>query len=298
MSALPKQRTAGQALVLMALGAACLTLGDFVIKQALLTGTTLQQLFGIGPLIFQALLMLVAYLSKEGWRAHLPLRKPKLMLIRALVGLAFTTFAYLSLWLNPYTQHAMLLQTAPVITSILTLIFLGEAFSRRIIVVAMISLLGAGLIIGPGSQELSWWLLLPVLAATANAAANVIVARYRDVTTAMGFVFWSSWSTTILGFIWWLSDGAHMPSMLGLGLIILMAVSMAFSLVCIGTAMVWASRVGIASRVPLMMYVQTPVALFLGVFFLHESLSVYALIGAAMILLSGIWMVLAQRRAQ
>lgn len=65
-------RTAGQAFLLMGLGASALTLGGFVIKQALLTGTTLPQLFGIGPLIFQASLMFVAYISKDGWHAHLP----------------------------------------------------------------------------------------------------------------------------------------------------------------------------------------------------------------------------------
>lgn len=43
------------------------------------------------------------------------------MLLRAFVGLLFTFFAYLSLSVNPYTQHAMLLQTGPVITSLLSL---------------------------------------------------------------------------------------------------------------------------------------------------------------------------------
>ena len=290
--------TAARAFIMMAFGASCLTLGDFVIKQALLTGTTLQQVFGIGPLIFQGLLMLAAYFSKEGWRAHLPLRAPKLMLIRAIVGAMFTFFAYISLQQNPYTQHAMLLQTGPVIASLLSLLVLGEVFSKRIIIVAIISLAGAGLIIGPGNQSLSWWLLLPILAATSNAAANVIVARHRDAATPMGFVFWSSWSTTIIGFIWWLSGGASMPSLQGFGLILMMTVLMLFGLIFIGASMQLGGRLGVASKVPLMMYVQTPVALFFGVVFLQESLTIYALIGAAMILLSGIWMILAQRRAQ
>ena len=283
---------------MMAFGASCLTLGDFVIKQALMTGTTLQQVFGIGPLIFQGLLMLAAYLSKEGWRAHLPLRAPGLMLIRAIVGAMFTFFAYISLQENPYTQHAMLLQTGPVIASLLSLMVLGEVFSKRIIIVAIISLAGAGLIIGPGNQALSWWLLMPILAATANATANVIVARHRDVTTPMGFVFWSSWSTTIVGFAWWLSGGAPMPSLQGFGLILMMTIFMLLGLIFIGASMQLGGRLGVASKVPLMMYVQTPVALFFGVMFLQETLTIYALIGAAMILLSGIWMILAQRRAQ
>lgn len=290
--------TAARAFMMMAFGASCLTLGDFVIKQALLSGTTLQQVFGIGPMIFQGLLMLAAYFSKEGWRAHLPLRSPGLMLIRAIVGAMFTFFAYISLQQNPYTQHAMLLQTGPVIASLLSLMVLGEVFSKRIIIVAVISLAGAGLIIGPGNQALSWWLLMPILAATANAAANVIVARHRDVTTPMGFVFWSSWSTAIIGFGWWLSGGAPLPSLQGFGLILMMTVFMLFGLIFIGASMQLGGRLGVASKVPLMMYVQTPVALFFGVVFLQETLTVYALIGAAMILVSGIWMILAQRRAQ
>lgn len=140
-------------------------------------------------------------------------------------------------------------------------------------------------------------MLLPILAATANAVANVIVARHRHVTTPLGFTFWSSWSTTILGFGWWISEGANLPSTLGLALITLMAVMMFFALVCIGTAMVWSGQLGVASRVPLMMYVQTPVALFMGVVFLQETLTSYALIGAGLILSSGVWMILSQRSA-
>ena len=279
---------------LMAVGASCLTLGDFVIKQALLTGTSLQQIFGLGPLIFQLLLIVIAMLSKDGWRAHLPLRHPKVMLVRGFIGLLFSVFAFTSLSTNPYTQHAMLMQTGPVIASVLSLLVLGEVFSKRIILVASFSLLGAGLIIGPGSGVLSPWLLLPVLAAAANAAGIVMVARFRDYATGLGFTFWSSWLVTSLGVAWWLVGGAELPSWQGMSWIASMAVFMAIGLVCMSTAMAWAGRLGIASKVPLMMYVQTPVALFFGVLFLQESLSGLAVLGACLILLSGAWMILSQ----
>lgn len=283
---------------LMALGAACLTLGDFAAKQAMLSGTSLQQVFGIGPLLFQVLLIFVAVFSKQGWRAHLPLRHPKVMFFRGIIGLCFTVFAFVSLSVNPYTQHAMLLQTGPAIASLLSLLFLAEVFNKRILVVAAISLFGAGLIIGPGTQTMSLLLLLPVLAATANASANVLVALYRDRATGLGFTFWSSWLVAILGFGWWLFGGAPIPSMQGFGYIVLMAVLMALGLVCTSTAMYHAGNMGVASKVPLMMYVQTPVALFFGVVFLQEQLTLQAIVGALMILSAGIWLVLSKPRAK
>lgn len=280
--------------LLMAFGAACMTLGDFAVKQALLGGTSLQQVFGIGPFLFQILLILVAIFSKQGWRAHLPLRHPKLMFMRSLIGLCFTFFAFTSLAVNPYTQHAMLLQTGPAIASLLSLFILAEVFNKRILIVAAISLCGAALIIGPGAQSMSIMLVLPLLAATANAFANVMIARYRDKATGLSFTFWSSWIVAILGFAWWMYDGAPMPNIQGIGYIAMMAVLMALGLVCTSTAMSKAGSLGVASKVPLMMYVQTPVALFFGVGFLREQLTWQGVVGAAMILLAGIWLVLSK----
>ncbi len=273
------------AYVAVALGAVCMTVGDFFMKKATLSGVSIGAYFMLAWPI--SALVLVALAARMGGiRHHLSPRSPKALLVRSGLLVLVALLIFTGFRFNPYSQQVMLLQLAPLVAIALAAFWLREKITAHLMIAVSFCLVGIWLIIDPRLGDGSLYLLLALGGAITNAITNVYVAVHRDKATAFGFTFYAITLAAILGTLLWLATGRIPPSADAVLWIQLSSLSATVGLACIALGMQSAgSNVG---RVNVMLYAQMPAALALGYFFLDEVASPAALFGAALIFVMGI----------
>lgn len=278
----------------MALGATFLTVGDLFIKRAAMDGVSIAALLLFAWPITVAGLTAMAYFT-GGFRHHLFPQKPGKLAIRALLLLTMTWLTITSLSLNPYSQHAMLFQMSPVFTIVLGVLFLSEKMTLHVGIVLAACLVGAWLIINPGMAGLSSTLLFAVMAALANALTNTFIAANRNAATPLGYTFYAVNGVAIVVGVYWLLLERQVPAFTAQVWIQGSALFSVTGIVFAGLAMLLAR--GNVGRVSIMLYVQMPVALFLGWLVLGENPTSHSLIGGVIIVVFGASIPLSRNRS-
>lgn len=285
------------AYLLVAMASVGLTVSDLLFKQILMQGGSVIQLMALFIPAF-LLVMLALAAMQGGIQHHYKLRYPWLMVARSVFVISFTMLSLWGLSHNPYSQHAMLLQIAPVLTALTAVWMLGERLSVGQWALAGLCMFGVVLIINPQLHIASAYLLLPVMAAVCQSIGNVFVARHREKATALGFTFWGAVGGWLVGMLLWLGQGAPAMAtdlwMLTQGIAVIMALSIAALLRGLQTA----AAQGHAGTAGLMMYLQMPTALILGWLVLGEMPKLNAVAGAAVIVCAGVVLVLIHTRQQ
>lgn len=279
--------------LLFALAGFCLlSVGDAVVKSMAdeWTPTALAAFrYTLGAVALSALLV-----AKEGTQ---PLRRIPLPLIQALrgfgVGLATVSF-FGSVWLMPLADAVAITFTQPMITALLAAIFLGERLRLTTILATVVAFIGVLIILRPNFAEIGFAALLPLLCAfgmailmTANRAvrgggsalaaqvyvsvgAAVLLVPVAIVGNASGIegirFFWPEWHV------------------LARAAFVALSASTAHWLIFLGT-----QRAGAATVAP-MTYGQLLIAVALAWFFFGEAPDLIAMLGAALIVGSGLWL--------
>lgn len=281
------------AYVLMAAGATALTLGDFFIKKAALSGVSVSALLLFAlPLTALGILLLAHFTG--GIRHHLYPRHPAKLAIRAGLLLIMAYLNVTSLSVNPYSQHAMLFQLSPVFALMIGVVFLGEKLTPLVIAVLAACIFGAWLIINPASGHYSVLLLIAVVAAFSNATTNAYIAANRQFATPIGFTFYAVGGVAIVAGTHWAISEQRIPELSSQVWIQASAFFGVAGIVLAGMAMQAAN--GNVGRVSAMFYVQMPVALLLGWVAFGETPSWSATLGGVIVIASGLAIVLSSRR--
>ncbi|KLI63213.1 DMT family transporter [Aurantiacibacter marinus] len=279
--------------LLFALAGFCLlSVGDAVVKSMAdeWTPTALAAFrYSLGAIALSTLLVV-----KEGTQ---PVRRIPLPLIQALrgfgVGLATVSF-FGSVWLMPLADAVAITFTQPMITAILAAIFLGERLRLTTILATLVAFIGVLIILRPNFAEIGFAALLPLLCAlgmailmTANRAARgggsaLAAQAYVAVGAAVLLVPVAALAHTSgiegIRFFWpeW--------HVLARAAFVALSASTAHWLIYLGT-----TRAGAATIAP-MTYGQLLIAVALAWFFFGEAPDLVAMLGAALIVGSGLWL--------
>ena len=270
-------------------GFALLSVGDAVIKSiaGAWPGTAVAALrYSIGAVGLGTLLYL-----KEGTRGFV-VPMPKVQILRGFAVAMATICFFSSIFVMPLAEATAIGFTSPMITAVLSAIFLHERTNMAKWTATLIAFGGVLLIMRPNVAELGWVALLPLGAAMSMAllmignrdvagARTPILMQFLVASLAVPFIF----TAAVLGHFSGV-QALHIgiPDWTIVARCAVVAVSASFAHWLIFMATTRASAADIAP----MTYVQLLMALVLGIFIFGDWPDMTSLVGSAIIIASGL----------
>ncbi len=173
-----------RAIIMMILGILSFTLMDSSVK-------ALAPRVGVLPTLwarYAGQMLFVLILIAPRIRSVVRTRYPKLQFLRSVLLMGATGFFFTSLSLIPLSDAAALMAVNPVLITLGAAVFLGEALGPRRILGIAIAMVGALIVIRPGSAVFSSAALLPLAAAACYSAYALLTRRVgpdEDVWTSL-----------------------------------------------------------------------------------------------------------------
>jgi drug/metabolite transporter (DMT)-like permease len=277
-------------------GFALLSCGDAVIKSMAgeWPGTAVAALrYCLGAIGLGALLW-----TQEG-RAGFIIPKPKMQLLRG-VSVAIATIAFfMAIFAMPLSEATSIVFISPMLTAILSAVFLGERAARATWIAAGTAFCGVLIILRPDLMALGPVAILPLIAALAMAfmmignrsvagSGSALQMQFLIAVIAVPVLLLATLLGHFSGYAG-LAVGYPSWSVVGRCLIVAVSASTAHWLVYMGT-----TRSSAAAIAP-MVYAQLLVALALGIIFYGEWPDATALFGASIIVGAGLYLWYNQR---
>ena len=203
--------TRNRAIGLMVMAILCFTLMDASVK-------ALAPQIGVLPSLwarYAGQMLLVLVLIAPRLRSVVRTRYPKLQILRSVLLMGATGFFFTGISLIPLTDAAALMAINPVFITLGAALFLGEALGPRRLGGIAAALIGALIVIRPGSDLFTAAALLPLAAAACYSAYALLTRRVgadEDVWTSL---FYTGLVGTILlslavPFFWQTPDAGGM----------------------------------------------------------------------------------------
>lgn len=277
--------------ILMVLSMAGFAVEDMFIKllaDAISVGQILTMLGIGGSLAFGAIVLAKgeALFSRDMLSAPIFLRG-----IGDLVGaLAFVS----AIVLTPISSASAILQATPLAVTLGAALFLGEPVGWRRWSAIFVGLIGVLLIIRPGLESFEVLSLLALLA--------VFALALRDLATRRTPANISTMQLSFLGFVVIIPAGILLMVFTGSSVVSLNGTEWTYITAALGIGLfayygiVAAMRIGDVGFVTPFRYVRLVIALIIGVAVFDESPDTLTLIGAAIIVASGIYTILRERK--
>ncbi len=274
------QAAQGRAIVLMITAIVCFTLMDASAK-------ALAPRIGILPTVwarYTGQMLLVLVLVAPRLRTVVRTRHPALQFLRSILLMSATAFFFTGITLVPLSDAAALMSVNPVLITLGAALFLGERLGPRRIVGIVAALIGALIIVRPGSGVFSLAALLPLAAAGCYSAYSLLTRRLgpdEDVWTSLFYtgVVGTVLMTIAVPFAW------QPPDPLGWGLIGLITLFGTFGQL----ALIRAFSLGEAAMLAPYSYVGLVFAALWGALFFAEWPDLWTLCGALVIAGAGLY---------
>lgn len=183
-----------QAILLMTLGILCFTMMDASVKM-------LAPRIGVLPTLwarYAGQMLLVLILIAPRLRQVVRTRYPKLQFLRSILLMSATAFFFTGLSLIPLSDAAALMSVNPVLITLGAALFLGEALGPRRIIGIAIAMVGAMIVIRPGSDVFSAAALLPLAAAACYSGYALLTRRVGPEEDVWTSLFYTGLVGTIL----------------------------------------------------------------------------------------------------
>jgi len=297
-----------QAVLCLVSALACLTVSDSIIKW-LSPDLPLHQITLFRSCFALVIVMLIVQL--EGGLVTLKTRRPILHFLRGSMLVLANMFFFVGLAAMPLAETVVLFYTAPLFICILSQPVLGEKVGLSRWLVIIVGLIGAIIMLRPGSEVFRLVSLLPILAAVSYAAMTMMTRKLGIREKAGALTFYIQLAFIVISSITGLAigDGAFdlydnksldfllrawiWPTSYQLQLLMLCG-----GIVAIGGYLIsQAYRLGEASAVAPFEYASLPFALVIGFYLWGDWPDWYAFIGTGLIICSGLLVFYLENRA-
>ena len=278
--------------LLFALAGFCtLSIGDAIIKG--MAGEWPATAMAATRYIVGTLVLAVLMVRHEGWRS-LALPVWGLQWLRGIAISLSAVSMFLAVWIMPLTEATAIFFTQPIITSVLAMLFLNERARLGTWLATFVAFVGVFIVLRPTFETAGWGVLLPLAGATAmsvviilnrktHGSKSVLTLQYYMSVTAMIFLLFATAAGHLSG-----ADGftMHWPdwTIVARCAFIGCSATLAQWLIYMGTA-----KAGAGTIAP-MTYGQLLMAVALGAIFFGDFPDLVALMGAAIIIASGLYL--------
>jgi len=235
----------------------------------------------------------ILLLVKEG-KSGFALPRPKMQLMRGAAVAAATILFFSSIFLMPLAEATAIGFTTPMITAILSAIFLKERTRASTWLASLAAFAGVLIILRPNIAELGWVALMPVGAATSMAvmmmgnravstAGSPLLMQFLVASIAVPFVITAATVGHLSGIE---ALRVDVPDWTIVARCALVAVTASFAhwLIFMGT-----TRASAAQIAP-MTYVQLLIAMALGIAIFGDWPDLTSLVGSAIIIGAGLFL--------
>jgi drug/metabolite transporter (DMT)-like permease len=297
-----------QAVLCLISALACLTVSDSIIKW-LSPELPLHQITLFRSCF--ALVIVLIIVQLEGGLVTLKTRRPILHFVRGSMLVLANMFFFIGLAAMPLAETVVLFYTAPLFICMLSQPVLGEkvGLSRWLVIFA--GLIGAIIMLRPGSEVFKPVSLLPILAALSYAAMTMMTRKLGIQEKAGALTFYIQIAFIVISSITGLAigDGAFdLYANKSLGFLLrawvwpnsyqLQLLMLCGGIVSIGGYLIsQAYRLGEASAVAPFEYASLPFALVIGFYLWGDWPDSYAFVGTGLIICSGLLVFYLENRA-
>lgn len=239
-------------------------------------------LFGLGGAFVFGTLALT-----KGERLYTPDAVAPIMRIRACFEIFGRLFYFLAIALTPLSAATVILQATPIVVVASAALFFGETVGWRRWTAIGIGLLGVVIIIQPGSDSFSLLSILAVLGMLGFAGRD-LASRAAPASLSVNILgFYGFLAIVVAGLFYalWEGKGLAMPN----GSTVLYLVAALLIGVIAYISLMTAMRTGEVSAVTPFRYTRLLFGIGLGVFMFGESVTLPMIIGSALIVLSGLF---------
>ena len=297
-----------QAVLCLVSALACLTVSDSIIKW-LSPELPLHQITLFRSCFALVIVLLIVQL--EGGLVTLKTRRPVLHFVRGSMLVLANMFFFTGLATMPLAETVVLFYTAPLFICILSQPVLGEKVGLSRWLVIIVGLIGAIIMLRPGSEVFKLVSLLPILAALSYAAMTMMTRKLGIRERAGALTFYIQVAFIVISSITGLAigDGAFdvydnesldfllrawvWPNSYQLQLLMLCG-----GIVSIGGYLIsQAYRLGEASAVAPFEYASLPFALVIGFYLWADWPDWHAFIGTGLIICAGLLVFYLENRA-
>lgn len=263
---------------------------DALIKVLAATYSPVQIVFSIALYSFPLLLLMLARDREQG--TLIP-RHPRWVLARGLTVALSSTSAFYAFSVLPMAQVYAILFGTPLLITLLSVPVLGEKVGWRRGVAVVVGMCGVLVVLRPGASELSLGHLAALASAMLGAGTSVITRKVGRAERSAVLLTYALMGNFVL-------MGAALPlvykPMSGPDLAVMVAVAvMAFAAMQL---VILAYRRAEAVVVAPMQYSQIVWAVVYGTLFFGEWPDLWTLLGAGIVIASGVYIVLREARAR
>ena len=169
-------------------GTAAFTVNDVAVK-FLSDGYALHQLVLMRTLIAMTFLLAVM-VPMAGGLAVLRTRRPFAHMLRGLCVVVANMFFFLALATMPLADATAIFFVSPLMITVLSVVFLGEKVGPRRWMAVFLGLVGAVVMMRPGTDAFQVAALLPVIAAAGYAVLNILARVIGGTERAVTMAFY------------------------------------------------------------------------------------------------------------
>ncbi len=275
-------------ITLMLLGTGLITLNDVAMKAVVMDHPIGQAVFIRGLFVLLPITFLV--IRAGGWQAMRMRNLGGQLLCAGLLVAALFLFLY-SLSRLPLSICVIIIYTNPMFVTALAPLVLGERVGWRRWSAVLLGFAGTLLVIWPGDEGFGWLLLMPLAVALLTALRDLLTRKLVVGETSVSILAFSSLAVTLCA----LPTVALGWTRLGVGDFALLAgagLAFGFAMFCLTDALRYAD----ASLVSPFKYSGVVLAVVLGYLVWSEVPGLEALIGAGLIMASGLFILRRERR--
>ena len=245
-----------------------------------------------GP--FGILLILLMTSFSGGIKKNIILASYKIPILRGVLGIMNFLMAFFALRYISLSIFTTLILTLPFFLVIFSYFILKEKITNSIIISLLLGFLGVIIILRPGFNIFTPYILLPIFMSMISGFNMVIVNKYNQVATPYGFSFYSLLFPFFIGLIFFMYD-PYFPKLINCLLIILVWINGVLGMFFLTYA--YHRTKSYSNKIAPYIYTQLIWAVILGLIFYNEFFEFFDFIGAILIILCGSIILLSKKNA-